>query len=88
VSDSFFLPYLDPQTPISDVALFVDPFTSVDFDSLLSLSLPRDTDAASVPYAKFSPASPSPTSTPEPTLILGFITLGGLMLGSKRKTKG
>ena len=27
-------------------------------------------------------------STPEPSLILGFITLGGLMLGSKRKTKG
>ncbi|NEP83767.1 MAG: PEP-CTERM sorting domain-containing protein, partial [Okeania sp. SIO3B3] len=26
--------------------------------------------------------------SPEPTLILGFITLGGLMLGSKRKTKG
>ncbi|NES67273.1 MAG: PEP-CTERM sorting domain-containing protein [Okeania sp. SIO2D1] len=26
-------------------------------------------------------------STPEPNLILGFITLGGLMLGSKRKTK-
>ncbi|NEP81513.1 MAG: PEP-CTERM sorting domain-containing protein [Okeania sp. SIO3B3] len=43
-------------------------------------------------YAKFSPSGPnppiSPTSTPEPTLILGFITLGGLMLGSKRKTKG
>ncbi|MGD1808645.1 PEP-CTERM sorting domain-containing protein [Dapis sp. BLCC M126] len=27
-------------------------------------------------------------STPEPSLILGFITLGGLMLGSKRKTNG
>lgn len=27
-------------------------------------------------------------STPEPSLILGFITLGGVMLGSKRKTKG
>ena len=27
-------------------------------------------------------------STPEPTLTLGFITLGGLMLGSKRKRKG
>ncbi len=27
-------------------------------------------------------------STPEPTLTLGLITLGGLMLGSKRKTKG
>ncbi|MGK7920686.1 MAG: PEP-CTERM sorting domain-containing protein [Trichodesmium sp.] len=26
-------------------------------------------------------------STPEPTLTLGFITLGGLMLGSKRKRK-
>ncbi|MGK7922494.1 MAG: PEP-CTERM sorting domain-containing protein, partial [Trichodesmium sp.] len=24
----------------------------------------------------------------EPSLILGFMTLGGLMLGSKRKTKG
>ncbi|MDJ0517556.1 MAG: PEP-CTERM sorting domain-containing protein [Trichodesmium sp. MO_231.B1] len=27
-------------------------------------------------------------ATPEPSLTLGFITLGGLMLGSKRKTKG
>ena len=27
-------------------------------------------------------------STPEPSLIFGFITLSGLMLGSKRKTKG
>ncbi len=27
-------------------------------------------------------------STPEASLTLGFITLGGLMLGSKRKTKG
>ncbi len=27
-------------------------------------------------------------TTPEPSLILGFITLGGLMLGSKRKTNG
>ncbi|MGK7922664.1 MAG: PEP-CTERM sorting domain-containing protein [Trichodesmium sp.] len=27
-------------------------------------------------------------STPEPSLIFGFITLGGLMLGSKRKIKG
>ncbi len=42
-------------------------------------------------WARFSaadPADPSPASTPEPSLILGFITLGGLMLGSKRKTKG
>ena len=27
-------------------------------------------------------------STPEPSLMLGFITLGGVLLGSKRKTKG
>lgn len=27
-------------------------------------------------------------STPEPNLMLGFITLGGVLLGSKRKTKG
>ncbi|WP_426546647.1 PEP-CTERM sorting domain-containing protein [Dapis sp. BLCC M126] len=32
--------------------------------------------------------STRPTQTPEPSLTLGFITLGGLMLGSKRKTKG
>ncbi len=30
----------------------------------------------------------TPASTPEPSVVLGFITLGGLMLGSKRKTKG
>ncbi len=43
-------------------------------------------------YARFElvPDAPptQPASTPEPSLILGFITLGGLMLGSKRKTKG
>ncbi len=27
-------------------------------------------------------------STPEPTTVIGFITLGGVLLGSKRKTKG
>ena len=27
-------------------------------------------------------------STPEPTTVIGLITLGGVMLGSKRKTKG
>ncbi|NES07690.1 MAG: PEP-CTERM sorting domain-containing protein [Okeania sp. SIO2F4] len=37
-------------------------------------------------YARFHPAVAA--STPEPSLILGFITLSGLMLGSKRKTKG
>ncbi|MGD1712584.1 hypothetical protein [Dapis sp. BLCC M172] len=40
--------------------------------------------------ARFTPSSSgnpiSPASTPEPNLILGFITLSGLMLGSKRKT--
>ncbi|NEQ74029.1 MAG: PEP-CTERM sorting domain-containing protein [Okeania sp. SIO2C9] len=32
--------------------------------------------------------TPLSMSTPEPSLMLGFITLGGVMLGSKRKTKG
>ncbi len=29
----------------------------------------------------------STATTPEPSIMLGFITLGGVMLGSKRKTK-
>ncbi len=42
-----------------------------------------------VNWAKFKTrAEVEPASTPEPSLILGLITLGGLMLGSKRKTNG
>ncbi|NEP86897.1 MAG: PEP-CTERM sorting domain-containing protein [Okeania sp. SIO2C2] len=49
----------------------------------------RFSSPSSIPYAKFTPQeTPKPTKTPEPTLIFGLITLGGLMLGSKRKTKG
>ena len=33
------------------------------------------------------PSTPSPASTAEPSLILGFITVGGLMLGSRKKEK-
>ena len=44
------------------------------------------------PYAKFTESAgagtgPEPATTPEPNLIFGFITLGGLMLGSKIKNK-
>ncbi|NES71568.1 MAG: PEP-CTERM sorting domain-containing protein, partial [Okeania sp. SIO2D1] len=35
-----------------------------------------------------TPLPSSVVSTPEPSLMLGFITLGGVLLGSKRKTKG
>ncbi len=31
--------------------------------------------------------SPQPADTPEPSLILGFITVGGLMLGGRKKEK-
>ncbi len=34
-----------------------------------------------------SPTGSSTASTPEPSLVLGFITLGALMVGSKRKSK-
>ncbi len=59
-------------------------------DIILNSDLP-DTplaDPRTFLYARFSESSPGIKSTPEPSLILGFITLGGLMLGSKRKTKG
>jgi hypothetical protein len=42
---------------------------------------------STIPYAKFSAASAA-TSVPEPSLILGFITLGGVLLGSKKQNKG
>ncbi len=46
----------------------------------------RREERSVVYMAKFSKA-PTAVATPEPSLVLGFITLGGLMLGSKRKTK-
>ncbi len=46
-------------------------------------------DIGPLPFATFKSAEGgTPQATPEPSLIFSFITLGGLMLASKRKTKG
>ncbi|MGK7920317.1 MAG: PEP-CTERM sorting domain-containing protein [Trichodesmium sp.] len=61
--------------------------TAIDLTNHLSLTptyWPADTPHM---IAKFSEREEIPASTPEPSQVLGFITLGGLMLGSKRKTK-
>ncbi len=39
-------------------------------------------------FEEANEAKVAAASTPEPSLIFGFITLGGLMLGSKSKTNG
>ena len=66
-------------------------------DSVKDIILPQNNlpdiplaDPRTFLYARFSESSPQEgiKSTPEPNLIFGFVTLGGLMLGSKRKTKG
>ena len=60
-----------------------------------SIFVPRDAFAfpplqPPPPITQSLPPSPGKSplvSTPEPSLILGFITLGGLMLGSRKKEK-
>ncbi len=56
--------------------------------SLQAPSLEGSVGAGAAREGVIAKFSESQKSTPEPSLILGFITLGGLILGSKRKTKG
>ncbi|MEL7036990.1 MAG: PEP-CTERM sorting domain-containing protein [Cyanobacteria bacterium J06592_8] len=91
--DDFFIPF--EFSGVSDVR-FVGEDVSISAP-LLDIDQPSplrfinvDGDFAFAPWAKFSlvdDGGNGSVSTPEPTLILGFITLGSLMLASKRKTK-
>ncbi|MEM1168505.1 MAG: PEP-CTERM sorting domain-containing protein [Cyanobacteria bacterium P01_H01_bin.35] len=66
-------------------------FLNSDFEGDVFTIADRSARFREVLWSRFSLAEPDgdgSVSTPEPSLILGFITLGGLMLGSKRKTKG
>ncbi|WP_293119363.1 PEP-CTERM sorting domain-containing protein [Okeania sp. SIO1I7] len=58
---------------------------NVDFDPTTQVG---DSRAIRWSHTSTNPQTKQLVATPEPSLILGFITLGGLMLGSKRKTKG
>ncbi|NEP83437.1 MAG: hypothetical protein F6K17_32245 [Okeania sp. SIO3C4] len=86
--DFFLIPFQFSSSP-GLVDLVIDNFRLVE-DTLSTSFAVRNLPGAGAgqPYAKFTAAAPPGVSTPEPTLILGFITLSGLMLGSKRKTKG
>ncbi|NEQ37585.1 MAG: hypothetical protein F6K40_15435 [Okeania sp. SIO3I5] len=92
--DGFSIPYpTPPQYDDERDWLFITydmMFWDLDDDRLLigRHGVERDTVLSWRPYAKFSPASSEPEPIPEPSLILGCIALGGLMLGSQRKTKG
>ncbi|MEM1170423.1 MAG: hypothetical protein AAGJ08_15415 [Cyanobacteria bacterium P01_H01_bin.35] len=84
--DDFFIPYrFDP----SFGGVYVgtnDGEPTLELDGVgttSTFSLPQFR-----PYAKFTAAATPMVSTPEPSLIFAFITLSGLMLGSKRKAKG
>ncbi|MDY7023524.1 MAG: PEP-CTERM sorting domain-containing protein, partial [Cyanobacteriota bacterium] len=91
--DDFFIPF--EFSGVSNVRLVAEdvsinaPLLDIDRPSPRNL-IDVDGDFSFAPWAKFSlvdDGGNGSVSTPEPTLILGFITLGSLMLASKRKTK-
>ncbi len=90
--DGFLIPFGFDERDPSFVKSYTDshPF-SLPEDGV-GLDLRRRTQGPDefFPWAGFTPTDEfeTPVATPEPSLIVGFITLGGLMLGSKRKTKG
>ncbi len=86
VSDSFFLPYDDQSSGLRNVQGFFDYQHNSRADRLAVTNIAETEHRlwAVVVEAEVGEMA----TTPEPSLIFGFITLGGLMLGSKRKTKG
>ncbi|NEP83598.1 MAG: hypothetical protein F6K39_38995, partial [Okeania sp. SIO3B3] len=81
LSDSFAIPFGDD--PPSVIAVFDLPVLP-SVDSLVVVTSNQEEDPL-VPWAVFE--QQQAVSTPEPSLILGFITLSGLMLGGRRNTK-
>ncbi len=87
--DGFVIPYSESYSDKYNWVIYehAHPDADVATKTLYYKVLQDDQTSGRYPYAKFTPAT-QPASTPEPNLIVGFITLGGLMLGSKRKAKG
>ncbi len=91
--DVFMIPgFLFEET--NSVVVVYDKFDT-HADRADSFGLAMDEEDWWIPWAKFSSVGnqledqkEEQAATPEPSLIFGFITLGGFMLGSKRKTKG
>ncbi len=91
--DGFMIPFMSEDGEIDiimekDSKLRYDSGSSVIGESSSLYDL--DKDYSQHIYARVTDVTAPPdipTTTPEPSLIFGFITLGGLMLGSKRKTK-
>lgn len=96
--DDFYIPYLSGGGSVRVV--WDSP--SKERDSLADVEF-RDIDSLciglglcdGVPFAKFTEvragggsSGGSGVQVPEPSLILGFITLGGVLLGSKKQNKG
>ncbi len=74
-----------------DFIVYVDDYSGIGSrvfgKNYLGISTQTIDDATEADYP--TPAQPAAAATtPEPALTLGLIALGGLMLGSKRKTKG
>ncbi|MGD1704743.1 PEP-CTERM sorting domain-containing protein [Dapis sp. BLCC M229] len=90
-SDSFLIPFnLQKITPTFTIVESVsDSYATRATDVVSQLGVVSFVRYQLNPYAKFERLEEAPlTEVPEPSLIFGFITLSGLMLGSKRKGKG
>ena len=83
--DVFYLPFLSSDTFGYWVVMDKSRYEDEDVIDVRTNGL----GVTNYPIAKFTPAESGGdvVATPEPSLIVGFITLGGLMLGSKGKTK-
>ncbi|MGK7920514.1 MAG: hypothetical protein AB4080_10975 [Trichodesmium sp.] len=84
-TDSFLIPFSVGER----IGVALDGNSQSANDGLAIADVGASESLGWAPYADFTlQTSETPAATPEPSLMLGFITLGGLMLGSKIKTKG
>ncbi len=90
--DGFLIPYTFKTVGSEEFVLSYNDFffndTVLDFFPAQVFQRPRDADPdPKLPWAKFTPVDDDVVATPEPSLIFGFITLGGFVLGSRKKEK-
>ncbi|NET16511.1 MAG: PEP-CTERM sorting domain-containing protein [Okeania sp. SIO1H6] len=87
-SDRFFVPYLSLFTQ-QFVNMYTDFWPATEKDQIYSMSiLPNYSNYSSTyPIATFDSEVDESDRVPEPSLILGLMGLGGLILRDKRKTR-